>query len=198
MDREQGTGREQGTAGTVTVVLPAVDDDELSRGLIELTRAARKAGYATSDGLLGGQDGYGAWVDNDVFGMHPYCWCAQDDCPWCLPCLCPDGALELRIDGRPVDAGDFYSTGGSRGPGHREQVTRTELLCRRCAQGLVRAPNFWHKPSGSWVTWYKYIGRDSQAQLNAQWPDILAESLASLRPCEGGTEVRAPGYGPVA
>lgn len=26
---------------------------------------------------------YGINFDNDVFSMHRYCWCEQEDCPWC-------------------------------------------------------------------------------------------------------------------
>jgi hypothetical protein len=34
-------------------------------------------------GLLGGEFGYGTEFENDVFMMHPFCWCAADDCKWC-------------------------------------------------------------------------------------------------------------------
>lgn len=34
-----------------------------------------------------GQDssmpGYGTRFENDVFRMHPYCWCDRDDCEYC-------------------------------------------------------------------------------------------------------------------
>lgn len=43
------------------------------------------------------------------------------------------------------------------------------------------APHFWHKPSGTRVWWYKYIGRDMVADLKAPWPKILRECRASLR-----------------
>lgn len=26
---------------------------------------------------------YGVDIDNDVFMMHPYCWCDKEDCSWC-------------------------------------------------------------------------------------------------------------------
>jgi hypothetical protein len=26
---------------------------------------------------------YGARVDNEVFSMHPFCWCEKDDCKYC-------------------------------------------------------------------------------------------------------------------
>jgi hypothetical protein len=46
-----------------------------------------------------------------------------------------------------------------------------------------RAPNFWHKPSGLRVWWYKWIGRDMEV-LGAEDVDlnaIFTECLASLR-----------------
>lgn len=29
-------------------------------------------------------DNYGAHYENDVFYMHPYCWCESDTCPQCV------------------------------------------------------------------------------------------------------------------
>ena len=26
---------------------------------------------------------YGVEHENDVFMMHPFCWCERQDCPWC-------------------------------------------------------------------------------------------------------------------
>lgn len=34
-------------------------------------------------GLLGGQYGYGVNFENEVFMIHRYCWCDQEDCLWC-------------------------------------------------------------------------------------------------------------------
>jgi len=42
------------------------------------------------------------------------------------------------------------------------------------------APNFWHKPSGLKVWWYKYIGRDMEHVGEANLLDVLAQCLASL------------------
>lgn len=47
------------------------------------------------------------------------------------------------------------------------------------ACGIVR-PNFWHKPTGSTVYWYKWIGRSQKADLHADWETIITECLASL------------------
>jgi hypothetical protein len=45
------------------------------------------------------------------------------------------------------------------------------------------APNFWHKPSGFQVHWYKYIGRDNVASKQIGWPQweiMLRACLASI------------------
>lgn len=34
-------------------------------------------------GCLGGAYGYGQEFENDVFAMHPYCWCEKDECLLC-------------------------------------------------------------------------------------------------------------------
>jgi hypothetical protein len=58
-----------------------------SRGEVEIPR-----GRGYEDMLIelamklpGGEDsrGYGVNFSNDVFEMHPYCWCEKDDCPQC-------------------------------------------------------------------------------------------------------------------
>lgn len=42
------------------------------------------------------------------------------------------------------------------------------------------APHFWHKPSGSIVRWYKYIGRDMECDLKADWHTIISECRKSI------------------
>lgn len=43
----------------------------------QLTKAIAKAGIDISSGALGGEYGYGAYYQNEVFEMRPYFW---DDC----------------------------------------------------------------------------------------------------------------------
>jgi hypothetical protein len=65
------------------VVVPQGASSSDEQSLVELTRQLRlKTGESGGFGL-GGQDGYGINYENDVFMMHPYCWCEQDDCKWC-------------------------------------------------------------------------------------------------------------------
>jgi hypothetical protein len=56
---------------------------------------------------------YGADFENEVFMMHPFCWCEKDDCPWCGGCDCPDSAFHYFVDGKEVSAkewSDFYAS----------------------------------------------------------------------------------------
>lgn len=51
------------------------------------------------------------------------------------------------------------------------------------ACGIAR-PNFLHKPSGTRVDWYKYIGRGMEVDLRGDWRTILQECVASLSNAE--------------
>jgi hypothetical protein len=133
----------------IEIILPERADDELSKRLSELTSLLDPdQSYG-----LGGPDGYGANFENDVFMMHRFCWCEGADCPWCGGCEC-DASDELgMIRG--------YGTAGI-------EVGGTCAYCRgehHSDKGAVAgkgAPNFWHKPTGFKVWWYKWIGRDNE------------------------------------
>src|ERR1044072_9243798 len=45
---------------------------------------------------------YSAPFENDVFMLHPFCWCEKEDCPWCEGCKCPDSAFHYYVDGKEV------------------------------------------------------------------------------------------------
>ncbi len=48
------------------------------------------------------------------------------------------------------------------------------------------APNFWHKPTGFRVNWYKYIGRGVEVAGDSDdWPAILLDCLHSIGVAEG-------------
>jgi hypothetical protein len=66
---------------TAEIVIPkGADRGDL---MVELTRQlSLKTGQSGGAGL-GGENGYGIDFENDVFMMHPYCWCEKYDCPWC-------------------------------------------------------------------------------------------------------------------
>lgn len=173
-----------------------VDTDE---GLRLITRWLGAAGVAGVAGMLGGSDGYGARFGNDVFGMHPFCWCDRAECAWCRGCECPDEAHIYLVDSRVVDAGYWFDTGGYSGAGERRYRLDESLRCAHCRRGY-QTPNFWHMPSRSAICWYKYIGRGMSESLHVPWPAILSDCLNSLLISEPGciavsTSVTAPDYG---
>ena len=56
---------------------------EINNGLVKITQVSHEKGNDISGGVLGGEFAYGAYIENDVFKMHPYCWCEQYDCEYC-------------------------------------------------------------------------------------------------------------------
>ena len=67
----------------IEIIVPNVSHDAVSTGLRELTKAIVKKGGEQVHGLLGGEYGYGAHFENNIFRMDPFCWCEKDDCPLC-------------------------------------------------------------------------------------------------------------------
>ncbi len=68
----------------VTIVLPECSNDDISEGLRTITKAIHDKKLAHEVyGVLGGEFGYGRDFENEVFKMHPYCWCDSEDCKWC-------------------------------------------------------------------------------------------------------------------
>lgn len=203
----------------VRIIVPAVDHDEVSESLRALTRLIHKAGHAdgSAGGIFGGEWGYGADFENDVFMMHRYCWCERADCPWCAGCECPDTAYHYFVDGREVryeEWNRFYEdyvygpgktfhdwlerigrhTDRERAENDRKakeanarRSTKHDAVCRVCRGEFGHAPNFHHKPSGTTVRWYKYIGRGMETDIRAPWGQIIAECRASLR-ADGGSQ----------
>lgn len=136
----------------IILIVPAVSDDKISGDLVHLTEILMNQGAETTGGFLGGEYGYGAFFENDVFMMHPFCWCERDDCLWCLGCEC-----EYTDDWQTL-----------------------VKQCRKCSGEIEPAPNFLHKPSGTKVHWYKYIGRSMEVDLKGDWSKAFGECIASL------------------
>lgn len=137
----------------VIIYLPERSDDLISASLRTLTEhIAKNTKSDVSSGLLGGEYGYGAWFENDVFMMHPFCWCERMDCAWCRSCECD---YDWKTD-----------------------VTLSE--CAACKGELPRSePHFRFKPSGAEARWYKYIGRSMD--IEGAWPaDWLAQCMKSV------------------
>lgn len=163
----------------IQIVLPECSEDKISADLRYLTQVLEGQGADISGGLLGGEFGYGAYFENDTFMMHPFCWCEQDDCEWCRGCTCPEGAYEYRVEGIKVHEFSQWLEAYDKGLS-RETVHHDHLKCDYC-KGLVgHAPNFLHKPSGTKVRWYKYIGRGMEVNLLGDWLAIFNDCLNSI------------------
>lgn len=191
----------------VEIVVPKGADRRrtFDAGLIELTEAiARVAPDKVASGLLGGEFGYGALYENDHFMMHPHCWCEQDDCRWCQGCDCPAESMHYFVDGVEVGYEEWMASfkrecgdpPGGYGAAHHAWMQQAKLInarrqtvhdpvCDFCVKhGGENAPNFLHKPSGTEVRWYKYIGRDMAVKV-AKGIDVrrvFAECVASVTP----------------
>ena len=58
--------------------------EDIYEQLYKLSEAiAKKTKDNYQGGLLGGEFGYGQDYENEVFKMHPFCWCDKDDCGYC-------------------------------------------------------------------------------------------------------------------
>jgi hypothetical protein len=146
-------------------------DSMLDRILREIAEAA------SPDPKQEWAEKYGTHVETPVFAMHPYCWCDREDCPWCVGCDCdPDASAYFIDDERMPNSGAFYDRvydlAGPPIDPSRTHVDKAPPTCDYCtgaewitAHGGVagnRAPNFWHRPTGLKVWWYKYIGRGTE------------------------------------
>lgn len=146
---------------------PARSDDALSHCLRILTHQL-KLKQPEADhggGLFGGAYGYGVAFENDVFMMHPFCWCQRWDCPWCRDCGCE---------------GHYDTPSGTYADGAKWILDKECVNCQEPRP--APAPNFHHKPSGLQVRWYKYIGRGMEIErepstaitLRAMFTEVLA------------------------
>ena len=95
-------------------------------------------------------------------------------------CSCDEEAAWIERNG-PIpddDSGFFHRTGDNALKYKHDRTCDIEVFQR---------PQFTHKPSGSTVCWYKYIGRDMQPDLKTDWDSILIDCLRSLeRPMPRG------------
>lgn len=94
---------------------------------------------------------YGTRCRDEKFIMHPYCWCEREnDCPYCYD------LYDANTDG--------------------ERETKEEHRTEFGSEADSTAPNFWYKPLGLKVWWYKYIGRGMQANKTISYSDFLKMS----------------------
>ncbi|SII94932.1 Uncharacterised protein [Mycobacteroides abscessus subsp. abscessus] len=165
----------------VTIYLPERSEDLISDSLRTLTRELQGITNEGALGFLGGEYGYGCDYENDVFMMHPFCWCERADCPWCLDCECPEGAEEYSVGGEVVDFQRYCDEYDLTGNTNRSFRVVPELECGSCVKRrtIGFAPNFLFKPTGAKVRWYKYIGRSMK--VDGEFPaDFLSTCLKSV------------------
>jgi hypothetical protein len=196
---------------TVSVNVPTPSKDSVSDMLRRLTREIHERGLAEkNEGCFGGEYGYGCDYENDVFLMHPYCWCDEKGCPWCAWCSgsgrdephredCYStrlAAIRKRHGDRSIFTNVAYGKERTalcvemgldpeRGSEVHCTCDREERVSAcdcdfhqgrgdfRFGKG-VENPNFWHKPTGVRVRWYKYIGRCMEIELHGAPFDVAA------------------------
>lgn len=204
----------------VRVYIPVPDHDAVSNGLRRITRKLIRFGFSRGGFGFGGEDGYGADYENDVFEMHydrqhPRCDCGGSTPKHTDDCARSAGRVQdwlyRRMDSLP--SGRFFgqdewdscfarferenpypSCSCGEEAAWRERHPGVEPNddglssphpsdfehARSCDWSIVYRPQFTHKPSGSTVEWYKYIGRDSEPKLTVPWKQIERECLRSI------------------
>lgn len=168
--------------------------------VLEIIKACVDSGKAPKPlaGFLGGYYSYGTECYNDVFQLHPFCYCEAPECPWCWGCGCKEEDHVYTVDGKQVDS-DTHFEFVMEHSDWQERSTATiddDKKCHRCLNILdytdygqipngEAAPQFWHKPSGFRMYWYKFMGRDTEIYTPEGFSltpeDILQDCLQSLQ-----------------
>lgn len=134
----------------------------VSAGLVEITKALAEHNHTITEGVLGGEFGYGGYYNSDVFIMHPYCWCEEETCPYCNEFYNLDFSLEDD---------DYIS-----------KFKLTDEIKKLGGEPNSSAPNFWHKKSGWKVWWYKYIGRGQQEiKGNIPFAEVIVDCIRDIK-----------------
>jgi len=165
------------------------DSDIISQCLYTLSEKIIKGNpdVPRGGGFLGGEFGYGADFENDVFMMHHYCWCEEEgECPWCTgcgffqnnnSCVACSGSYphgRLRTQAIEKDGCDYHFGRGI--------FARFAPWTHDSKSGYYDPPNFWYKPTNFRVTWYKWIGRDmaiNRTITGKEWGEIFKECIRS-------------------
>lgn len=67
----------------ITIITPPKSQDRISEDLRSLTELICNVHNIVSLEGLGGTYGYGVDFENDIFMMHPFCFCESPSCNWC-------------------------------------------------------------------------------------------------------------------
>jgi hypothetical protein len=138
----------------LVIVFPPTASTNIDNDLVNLTEFLSKKLKLETGFGLGGEFGYGVDFENDTFMMHHFCWCGQDNCDWCA------------MNGKRLQKRLLKKYGN-----------------KEWAEGGI-APNFWYKPTGFMIEWYKWIGRDmefSKKLKPAQWKKIYKDCIKSVK-----------------
>ena len=170
--------------GDTTIVLPEQSNDFVSAALVQLTLRLQQVTREPDHGFLGGEGGYGCQYENDVFMMHPFCWCERGDCPWCRSCECPNEYEYRSPAGEVITEEQFYRLGFDDYPDGRkyDAMNFVGQECRNCVDKPKSEPHFRYKPTGAEVRWYKYIGRGMKIEgdFPADFLDVCLKSVTDV------------------
>lgn len=106
---------------------------------------------------------YGTDYENDVFMMHRYCWCEKPECLWCTIWLSNETDCS-------EDEARAY---------REKQVAWVREKYGDWAAEHPAAPNFWFKPTGFQLRWYKYIGRGMKGSSHGLPGDFMQQIFAT-------------------
>ncbi len=79
---------------------------------------------------------YGTAVKTEIFEMHPFCWCENDDCPWC-------GEQNLpNFHYKPLDFKLWWYKYIGRGMEMNREISALECasMLERCLNASPRQP----------------------------------------------------------
>ena len=81
----------------INIVVPKgmLGPDELETELDTFVRSIAERVSTNPEEEWAGK--YGTDFENDVFMMHRYCWCDQDNCPWCGEAGAPNFLYDLLL-----------------------------------------------------------------------------------------------------
>lgn len=184
----------------IKIVLPKKHWDSLAQGLWDLTEAIDKSGKAeAAQGFLGGEFGYGALFENEVFSMRPDYADAECDCGasaagemWHKDHPHSQSCFRTVLHGRfaEYDEQSGYNAidAATRAPGnaHDEQQKAHRKLTAELYEemGLPKSPYQWHCTCGV----------DEQAKTFFAGPGkhkpTCALELPNFRYKAGGLEAR--------
>lgn len=199
---------------TVEIIIPKVANEAelLDFCLVNLTRAIDQIdGERVAHGVLGGEHGYGAEFENEVFEMHPQYWgdctCgyAEKERAWCDSHKHTELCYQAEYRAIPYNwlkqqkqhnraAKELCKKHGipwNNGNGSAVHCTceyenewkKWNVANDHAERCPVMLPNFRHKASGLTVTWYKWIGRDMSMEnpSGVSVAAVFRECMDSLR-----------------